>query len=111
MKPSINVPNVNRDIPLGDGSPVTMNIGDNVTASFNTTITIKCPVSGVPTPSVTWTKDGLKIVPSLKYTFTSDESLVIEGQETFDSGQYTCSAKNFWGTNSKTSTAKFLGQL
>ena len=111
MKPSINVPKFSRDIPLGDGSPVTMDIGDNVTASSNTTITIKCPVSGVPTPSVTWTRDGLKIVPGLKYSFTSGESLVIEGPETVDSGEYTCSAKSFLGTNSKTSTVKFLGQL
>ena len=111
MKPSINVPKFSRDIPLGDGSPVTMDIGDNVTASSNTTITIKCSVSGVPTPSVTWTRDGSKIVPGLKYSFTSDESLVIEGPETVDSGEYTCSAKSFLGTKSKTSTVKFLGQL
>lgn len=111
VKPSINVHKFSQDIPLGDGSPVTMDIGDNVTASSKTALTIKCPVSGVPEPSVTWTKDGLKIVSGLKYSFTNDESLVIEGPETVDSGEYTCSAKSFLGTDSKTSTVKFLGQL
>ena len=59
----IQVSEPGREIPVGDGSPVTINIGDNVTAASNTTITIKCTATGVPTPSVTWTKDGVKIVP------------------------------------------------
>lgn len=52
IKPIIEIPETRKEIPVGDGSPVTMDIGDNVTAASNTSITIRCPVSGTPTPVV-----------------------------------------------------------
>ena len=111
MKPVIEVPESGKDILVGDGSPVTMNIGDNVTAASNTTITIRCPVSGVPTPSVIWTKDKAEIAPGRKYSITSDNSLVIEGAASDDSAQYTCSVKSVSGTDSESSVVKIIGEF
>ena len=105
----IEVPDTGRDIPVGDGSPVTMNIGDNVTAASNTTITIRCPVSGVPTPSVTWTKRGVEITPEDEFTITDAKSLVIKGAGVEDSAVYTCSVQNNFGRDGITSTVRIKG--
>ncbi|XP_068741513.1 hemicentin-1-like isoform X2 [Montipora capricornis] len=109
VKPTIEVSETGKEIPVGDGSPVTMNIGDNLTAASNITITIRCPVSGVPTPAVSWTKDGVAISPGMQYSFTSDNSLVIKGAASDDSGKYTCSVKSVSGSNSASSAVEIKG--
>ena len=108
-KPVIEVPESGKEIPVGDGSPVTMNIGDNVTAASNSTITIRCPVSGVPTPSVTWTKDGVQIVPGNELSLTDDNSLVIEGADVEDSANYTCSVQSKFGKDDISSIVEIEG--
>ena len=107
--PMIEVPDTGREVPVGDGSPVTMNVGDNVTAASNTTITIRCPVSGVPTPAVTWETDGSQVVEGDNYSITDDNSLVIEGGEAKDSAKYTCIAQSKFGTDETSSIVKMIG--
>ena len=106
VKPVIEVPKPGRDIPVGDGSPVTMNIGDNVTAASNTTITIRCPVSGVPTPVVTWEKDGKPVVGSDRVG--KDNSLVITGAQ--GNAKYTCRVSSMAGEDSLLSMINLIGQ-
>ena len=110
-KPTIDVPESGRDIPVGNGSPVTMNIGDNVTAASNTIITIQCPVSGIPTPSVIWTKGGVEIIPGDEFTITDAKSLVIEGAGVENSAEYTCSAENNFGRDDVSSTIRIKGEF
>ena len=93
---------------MGDGSPVKMNIGDNVTAATNTTITIRCPVTGVPTPSVFWTKDGFPISKSGNL-ITSGNALVIERADAGDSAKYTCISLNSIGVDSVSSRVQIIG--
>ena len=107
----IEVPESGQDIPVGDGSPVTMNIGDNVTAASNTTITIRCPVSGVPTPSVTWTKDGRKIVEGVKRSIRNGYMLVIKEAEPEDSAEYSCTVESEFGKESLSSIVRIKGQF
>ena len=109
LKPVVTVPQRGKEIPVGDGSPVTMNIGDNVTAASNTTIFIRCPVSGVPTPSVTWTKDGKKVVESKKLYIGSENMLVIRGAENEDSAKYSCITENEFGRETISSTVVIKG--
>ena len=85
-----------------------MSIGDNVTAALNTTITIRCPVSGVPTPSVTWEKDGQEIIPEDEHSLTADNSLVLKGAEA-ESGKYTCRVENKFGKDDISSIVQILG--
>ena len=106
----IKVQETGKDIPVGDGSPVTMNIGDNVTAASNTTIAIRCPVSGVPTPSVTWTKDGIKIVEGEKLSITKENVLIIHEAESEHSAKYTCSVESEFGKESLSSTVRIKGK-
>ena len=110
-KPSIEVPKTGQKIPIGDGSPLTMNVGDNVTAASNTTITIRCPVSGVPTPSVTWQKDGVQITPGGRFSISSDNALVIDGAAVDDSAEYICSVQGVAGTDSESSTVEIIGDV
>ena len=108
MSPVIEVPDTRREIPVGNGSPVAVNIGDNVTAALNTTITIKCPVSGVPTPSVSWLKDGVEIIGEYFFV-TENSSLVIEEAEADDNGRYTCSIGSAFGKEELTTKVTIIG--
>ena len=89
-----------------------MNVGDNVTAASNTTITIRCPVSGVPTPSVTWHKDGIHIFEQDRVTFIADNnSLVIEVAMVVDSAKYTCRVQSVFGMDEVSSQVTLIGNL
>jgi len=86
-----------------------MTIGDNVTALANTSITIQCPTSGVPTPTVTWTKDGEEITNDGRFTVQNDGSLLISEADVEDSARYTCTAGNVAGKTSASSMVKIAG--
>ena len=87
-----------------------MNIGDNVTALTNTRITIQCPTSGVPKPTVIWTKDGQEILSGGRYTFQDDGSLLINEANGEDNAQYTCTADSVAGEDNASSTVKIVGK-
>lgn len=112
IKPAIEVHKIGRKIPVGDGSPVTMNVGNNVTAASNTTITIRCPVSGVPPPSITWHKDGVQIFEQDRITFIADNnSIVIKGAMRVDTAKYTCRVQNVFGADEVSSQVTIIGNL
>jgi len=108
VKPAIEVL-VSGKIPVGDGSPVNIIIGDNVTAASNPTITIRCPVSGVPTPSVTWFKDGVQVIEGERIYFTDNSSLVIDGAEIGESAKYTCIIQTVFGKDDLSSIVTIVG--
>ena len=110
VKPMITVPETGQVIPVGDGSPVTIKVGDNVTSASNTTITIKCPVSGVPTPTITWEKNGLEVISGDKLLITHDNSLVIKETGVDDSAKYTCRVKSEFGIDESSSSIRILGK-
>ena len=89
-----------------------MNVGDNVTAASNTTITIRCPVSGVPTPTVTWHKDGVQVIARDRIRFTADNnSFVIDGAMVVDSAKYTCRVQSVFGMDEVSSTVTIIGRI
>lgn len=106
----INVPEYRQEIPIGDGSPVTMNVGDNVTAASNTTITINCPVSGVPTPFAIWQKDGVEIGEGDTLTILDDNTLVIKDADLDDDAKYTCTIQNTFGKDEVSSIVRVIGK-
>ena len=106
----IDVSKPGRDIPIGDGISVTMNVGDNVTAASNTTIIIKCPVSGVPTPSATWQKDGVEIREGDKLTVLDDNTLVIKEADLEDDAKYTCTIQSPFGKDEVSSIVRIIGK-
>lgn len=85
-----------------------MNVGDNATAASNITIIIRCPVSGIPTPVVTWEKDGVRLIHDEKISVRED-SLQIRGAEVEDSAKYTCRVGNVAALDEKSSIIKIIG--
>ena len=111
VKPMIKLSEPAREIPVGDGSPVTMNIDDNVTAASNTTITITCPVRGVPTPTVTWQKDGVPVIAGGNiFLINGKQKLIVRVANGEDSGKYSCSVENNFGKDSLSSTVTIMGK-
>ena len=100
-----------RTIEAKDRSPITLIIGDNVTALTNTSITIQCPTSGVPTPTVTWTKDGEQITNDGRYTIQDDGSLLISEAGEEDNTRYTCTAGSVAGKGNASSTINIVGEV
>ena len=109
-KPAITISGTPRTIEAKDRSPITLIIGDNVTALTNTSITIQCHTSGVPTPTVTWTKDGRSIASGGMYTIQDDGSLLINEAFEEDTARYTCTADSVAGKNSASSTMQIFSK-
>ena len=110
IKPGIEINKTSQEIPVGDGTPVIIKVGDNVTVASNTTITIRCPVRGVPLPTVTWEKDGVLILEGGRFTFMPfNNSLVIRRATKADIATYTCRVQNFFGTHKLSSTVNIIG--
>ena len=85
-----------------------MNVGDNATAASNTTLIIRCPVSGIPTPVVIWEKEGVLLKHEEKISVRED-SLLIRGAEVEDSAKYTCRVGNVAGLDALSSIIKIIG--
>ena len=94
-----------------DRSPISFTVGDNVTVLTNTNVTIHCPTTGVPKPTVTWTKDGQEILNGDKYTMQVNGSLLINEVDEKDSARYTCTADSAAGKDSATSTVQVVGKI
>jgi len=109
-KPVVKISEQQKSIEAQDRSPVTLFIGDNVTALTNTSITIQCPTSGVPTPTVIWTKDGEQITNG-RYTVQDDGSLLISEAGEEDSSRYTCTAVSVAGKGNASSTINIVGEV
>ena len=110
-KPAVITPEKTTTIEAKDRTPITLTIGDNVTALTNTSITIQCPTSGEPTPTVTWTKDGEDLPSDGRYTVQDDGSLLIDKADEADKAQYTCLAESVAGKDSASSTVKIAGEF
>ena len=94
-----------------DRSPIAFTVGNNVTALTNTSVTIHCPTTGVPKPTVTWTKDGQEILSDDKHTMQGNGSLLISEVDEKDSARYTCIADSAAGKDSATSTVQVVGKI
>ncbi|KAM9642204.1 hemicentin-2 [Trichechus inunguis] len=63
---------------------------------------LPCVASGVPTPSITWTKETNALTSgSLHYNVSKDGTLVIARPSTQDAGAYVCTATNAVGFSSQ----------
>ena len=107
----VNIYGTPKTIDAEDRSPIIMAIADNVTALTNTSITIQCPTSGVPTPTVTWTKDDKEITNDGRYRVQDDGSLRISEAYEEDDARYTCTAHSVAGRDGASSTVQIVGKF
>ncbi|KAK7078505.1 hypothetical protein SK128_000027, partial [Halocaridina rubra] len=72
---------------------------DAILVGNGDTATLFCSVSGTPTPSVRWLKDGNLEVTPLPFIEIDGGSLCIYGVQESDAGRYTCIASNAAGSD------------
>ena len=58
---------------------------------------------------VSWTKDGVKIVPGDEFYVTYEGSLVLKETDVDDSAEYTCVVKSKFGKDNTSSVVKIKG--
>lgn len=69
----------------------------------NRTVILNCPVSGIPAPSIVWTKNGDVLDPVLHpnmQILAEGKQLRISSAAISDSGAYLCIARNKAGEDS-----------
>ncbi|XP_016392278.1 immunoglobulin superfamily member 10-like [Sinocyclocheilus rhinocerous] len=88
---------------VADAPIIRNNVYSVVKVPFGETAVLNCSAKGEPTPTITWTSPAHRaIVPlSNKYQIANDATLHIQKIQRFDSGNYTCSARNIAGTDKK----------
>ena len=109
QKPIIDVPKDGKVIPVSDTTPVTVNVGDNITALTNNTVRIKCPVSGVPKPRLTWTRDGEEITSDGRHNIDESGTLSVSRLNRGDIGRFSCLVQNRFGKETKTTSVSVVG--
>ncbi|XP_056628956.1 hemicentin-1 isoform X2 [Triplophysa dalaica] len=74
-------------------------IMQDVGAVVNSTVSLRCDVTGNPTPSVSWLKDGLPLYSSPDHQILEDGKLLkILNVQVSDTASYQCLAENKAGT-------------
>ncbi len=88
---------------VADAPIVRNNIYSIVKVPYGETAVLNCSAKGEPTPIITWTSPAHRaIMPvSDKYQIANDGTLRIQKIQRFDSGNYTCSARNVAGIDKK----------
>ena len=77
-------------------------IGEKLTVLDKSNVSIECLGNGIPSPSLSWSKDGLKL-ESTNVIHLSRVSLE-------DAGLYTCSMENFLGSDSQSVVLSVKGK-
>lgn len=77
----------------------------SITKVAGETAILECSAAGVPSPVITWTKEGGDLVVHGRISIIGQGSLRVEGLEYSDSGNYVCTATNGQG-NPVTAGAK-----
>ncbi|XP_019412229.1 PREDICTED: hemicentin-1 isoform X1 [Crocodylus porosus] len=83
-------------------APIIRTGPQTVVVLINTSAVLKCDAEGVPTPRITWRKDGAIFSGNnARYSVLEDGSLSIHSAHITDSGRYLCMATNAAGTERK----------
>nr|XP_010300774.1 PREDICTED: hemicentin-2 [Balearica regulorum gibbericeps] len=72
-----------------------------VTATEGAAVALRCNATGVPPPTVTWTKGTEPVSPSLRYHLNPNGTLLIPSPSPGDAGTYFCTATNTAGFSSR----------
>lgn len=109
-KPLINVPKNGKVFPVSVTTPAILNVGDNITGLTNNTIQLKCPVSGIPKPKITWSRNGKEILTGGRYNIDGSGTLIVVQLNKEDAGLFSCHAHNRFGKDSRTTKVDVAGK-
>lgn len=87
-----------------DRVSLNLTIGEKLTILDKSNVTVECVATGVPQPSLSWSKDDIK----LKSSQTS--LLQLSNVALKDAGRYTCTAENFLGFVSHSTVLSVRGK-
>lgn len=96
----------NNIIRTEDRLPVVATIGDRIVVVSGTTVSIKCPVKGIPVPSVSWSNGGKFLQPKDLL-----RTLELVNTTSTSSGEYTCTAISPIGGDVASSTLLVAGEV
>ena len=98
-------------VPLTNASKTAVQVGSIADVRDNTTVQITCPVSGLPWPDITWSKDSQQVAAGGRYSIDPEGGmLTITRLVPKDSGQYTCTAVNFQGQAQISGSVNVIGE-
>ena len=83
-------------------------IGDNLTTLKGRKLTLTCPAVGLPKPTITWYRSGMRMKSGKNYLVIG-QTLVMYNLDPMDTDRYTCVARNFAGVRTATTTLKVHG--
>lgn len=81
---------------LDSREPVSLRIGQTLSVLSGTKVAIKCPVSGIPKPDVTWSRQDNNMDTDGR-VLVKDSVLIITNATRTDTGVYLCKAVNLAG--------------
>ena len=79
-------------------------IGEKLTILDKSNVTVECSAEGVPPPSLSWSKDGVKL-KTLQTNLLHLKNIARE-----DTGRYSCTAENFLGFISQSTLLSVRGK-
>ncbi|VDM47645.1 unnamed protein product [Toxocara canis] len=101
--------NINLDV----GSlPTIVPTPETIRVNIERSITLQCRAIGHPIPKITWHRHGIPIAKmGSRVKILPDGSLLINNAQTDDQDRYTCTAKNIFGQQDKTTMLMVTGLI
>jgi hypothetical protein len=87
-----------------------VSLSATTTATQGNPLSLDCNPIGQPSPSVTWYKDNIQLIPNSRISIDNEDRLMFSSVISADGGSYRCEATNSAGMDSATTTLTVLGR-
>ena len=80
-------------------------IGEKLTVLDKSNVTIVCKAEGIPSPTLSWSKDGFRLPENLQSSVLHLTWVTLE-----DAGRYICTVENYLGSDSQSMDLSVTGE-